>query len=56
MPAPPRSLLEALFQAGLRKPSNEVAEEVKKLTPQQQVDYVMEALPALVRSYEPFCR
>ena len=46
-PRRPRNLLEALFQAGLRKPSNEVAEEVKKLTPQQQVDYVMEALPAL---------
>jgi len=40
-------LLEALLQASLRKPANEEVEAVKKLTPQQQVDYVLEWLPSL---------
>lgn len=47
MPAPPQSLLEALFRATFQKPRNEEAEEVRKLTPQQQVDYVLEWLPSL---------
>jgi len=47
VPVDPRSLLEALFQAGLQRPRDEAVEEVRKLAPQQQVDYVMERLPSL---------
>ena len=43
---PPRSLLEALFLASSQKPVNEAVEQVKRLSPQQQVDYIL-VLPAL---------
>jgi hypothetical protein len=47
VPVPPRNLLAVLFQASLQKPVNEAVEEVKKLTPHRQVDYILESLPAL---------
>ena len=47
MSEPPRSLLEALFLASSQKPVNEAVEQVKRLSPQQQVDYILESLPAL---------
>jgi hypothetical protein len=47
LPQPPRTVLEALFQASMQKPPSEAVEEAKKLAPQEQVEYVLRNLPEL---------